>query len=295
MNRLLNWIKILIKNIKIILNKNSKDNVSAIAAQSAFFIILSFAPFLMFTLAIFSHFGVTQSVFEGVFENVFIDESLNAWLKNIFYEIYSYSTGVAITTIIAALWSAGKGVYSITEGIRVIYNLPNRHNWLIKRIFSMGYTALLFIAILLSTIGLVLSEFVDDVIKPIIKTLPNVVYILYTLRYLIVFVLIVLLLSVAFKLYLRSRVEDKRYASFKCQLPGALIAAASWVVLSLGFKIYVNYFNGFSIYGSLASMTLVMVWAYFCIYALVWGIQINYIYRDRISAFKIRKLFKRKS
>ena len=288
-------IKILIENINYILKKNNEDNIPAIAARSAFFIILSFVPFLMFTLAILAYFGVTRSMFDGVFSGAFVDNSMNDFIKGLFDEVYERSTGIAISTLIIALWSAGKGVYSLTEGIRVIYRLPNKYNWLIKRIFSMGYTLLMFLAIVVGVLLLVASEFTKDTIRYLIKDMPAVFNILFTLRYVVAFVLVTLLIAFALKLYLGRRVEDKRLASLKVQLPGALLTSASWLVLTLGIKIYVNYFNGFSIYGSLGTITIIMVWMYFSIYAFAFGIQINYIYCEKIHELSIRKLFKRKS
>lgn len=288
-------IIILITNIKNILKKNKEDNIPAISGQSAFFIILSFVPFLIFALAIIANFGISQSELLGMIKGVFLDESITVWFNSILKESYSAATGVAITTVILALWSAGKGVYSITEGISVIYKIPKKYNWFVRRVFAMGYTILMLLALILTIAGLLISEFADSIIRPVIKNMPFIINLLYTLRYFIVFIVVTLLLAFALKVFLRFRVEDKSYAKFKCQLPGAVITSVGWVVLSLGIKIYVNYFNGFSIYGSLGTLALVMVWMYFSIYIFAFGIQINYMYCQKISEFSLKKLFKRKS
>ena len=288
-------IIILIKNIRKILKKNFEDNIPAISAQSAFFIILSFVPFLMFALSIFSHLGIPKESIDELLKNTITDDSVCEWLSKIINEVYSTATSVAVTTIIIALWSAGKGVYSITEGIRVIYRLPNRFNWVVKRLFSMAYTVLMLLSILLTFGGLFLTELFNDYIKSLLKDLPVVIHLLYTLRYFIIFVVVTLLIAFALKMYLRHRVENKRYAAFKVQLPGALLTSVGWVALSLGMRIYVNYFNGFSIYGSLGTLALVMVWMYFSIYIFAFGIQINYMYCEKIHSVPTKKLFKRKS
>ena len=289
----MNKIIILISNIRSILKKNSEDNIPAIAARSAFFIILSFVPFMIFALAVITRFGISQSDIEGLMNGLFVSEDIAEWVNSIFRESYSAATGVAVTTVILALWSAGKGVYSITEGIRVIYRLPNKYNWFVKRIFSMGYTVLMFAAIILTTVGLVLSEFADSLVKPIVKNMPLIVDLLYTLRYFIILIIVTLLIALALKIYLRRRVEDKSCASFKAQLPGAVLTSAGWVVLSLGIKIYVNYFNGFSLYGSLGTLAIIMVWIYFSIYIFAVGVQINCMYCQKLYEFSSK--FFRKS
>lgn len=288
------WLIILIGNIKHFLRKNSRDNISAIAAQSAFFIILSFVPFALFTLSVFSNFGISKDLLENYLKLGIIDDEAY-YLNSFLNELYPNATGIAITTIILALWSSGKGLFAITEGIRVIYRLPNRYNWFVKRLFSMGYTFVMFLALIVALGGMVVTEICDESIRPIIEQLPAAVGIVYALRYLIVFALVVLLIAFALKMYLWRRVEDKRFAKFRLQLPGAAFTALCWIVLSMGIRIYVKYFNGFSIYGSLGTFAMLMVWIYFSMYAFLCCIQFNYIYREEIYRFNILKIFKRKS
>ena len=286
-------IKTIIEQVKYFLDKCSDDNISAIAGQSAFFIILSFVPFLMFAFAILSFLNIPQVIFDSYIENN-LTSDVGMYLEHIINSSYASAASVALVTIIAALWSSGKGVYSVTEGIRVIYNLPNKHNWLIKRIFSAGYTFLMFIVLILALIVSLISNFFQDSIEPYIKTLPYAVTVLYGLRYLIMFVLVVLMIALALKVYLRSRVEDKRYAKFRVQLPGAILTAFIWTLLSKGINIYVELFNGFSIYGSIATAAVIMIWLYFTMYVFLCCVQFNYIYHEQIYNFKLRNLIRTK-
>lgn len=279
-------------HLKHFINKNNRDNIAAIAAQSAFFIILSVVPFLMFTFALLSIFGIPQSLFE-IYVNDFLASDVRVYVEKIITETYESSVGVAYTTIILALWSSGRGLYSITEGIRRIYRIPDR-NWFMKRIMAMGYTFIMFLVLVLSIGGFVVCEFFDSAISPYLKELPYSFGLLYTLRYLVLFVLIVLLVAFALKLYLRNKVSDKRYVKFRLQLLGAILTAICWVLLSLGIRIYVDYFHGFSIYGSLGTAALIMVWVYFSMYIFLCSVQLNFIYRRRIYNFNKKFLKKSK-
>ncbi len=44
------------------------------------------------------------------------------------------SSGTTIISAVISLWSAGRGLYIITDGITRIYRLPDKQIWLIKRI-----------------------------------------------------------------------------------------------------------------------------------------------------------------
>ena len=52
-------------------------------------------------------------------------------------------------------------------------------------------------------------------------------------------------------------------------------SATAWYVFSFGLSIYVDYFNGFSMYGSLTTIALIMLWLYFCMYIMMMTVEFN--------------------
>ena len=72
-----------------------------------------------------------------------------------------------------------------------------------------------------------------------------------------------------------------RKASIRSQLPGSIMSAVGWALLSFGISVYVDYFNGFSMYGSLTTIVLVMLWLYFGMYILLVAAEVNNIYEER--------------
>ena len=72
------------------------------------------------------------------------------------------------------------------------------------------------------------------------------------------------------------KVLPNRKATFKSQIPGALIIAVAWSIFSNGFSFYFEIFPGFSnMYGNLATIIMVMVWLYICMNRLLYGAEIN--------------------
>ena len=62
------------------------------------------------------------------------------------------------------------------------------------------------------------------------------------------------------------------------QIPGAVFTAAAWSILSYGFSIYFSYFaqgNRVSVYGSLTTVAMMMLWLYFCMWLLFLGAEVN--------------------
>ena len=58
--------------------------------------------------------------------------------------------------------------------------------------------------------------------------------------------------------------------------PGALFAVIMWLVVSLGFKAYVDNFSDYNkVYGSIAGVIVLMLWFYWTGLVLLLGGEIN--------------------
>ena len=73
----------------------------------------------------------------------------------------------------------------------------------------------------------------------------------------------------------------------KYQLPGAIFAAAAWMIFSGIFSVYVDKYNNYSsFYGTMTTIALIMVWLYGCMYVLFIGGIINRTWEERMDAKK---------
>lgn len=64
-------------------------------------------------------------------------------------------------------------------------------------------------------------------------------------------------------------------------LPGTVIAAVGWVALSGTFSLYTDFATGYTIYGALGAVFLVLVWLYVGAIILVFGAVLNATLADR--------------
>jgi len=74
------------------------------------------------------------------------------------------------------------------------------------------------------------------------------------------------------------KVLPNRTATFKSQLIGAVGCSAAWYVFSFGLSVYVDYFNGFSLYGSLTTIFLLMFWLYISMYIFLVCAEVNNLF-----------------
>ena len=61
----------------------------------------------------------------------------------------------------------------------------------------------------------------------------------------------------------------------KSQLVGATFAGVCWTLFSMIFSFYLQNFPAFTMYGSFATIIILLMWTYVCMVLLLAGAQIN--------------------
>ena len=80
-----------------------------------------------------------------------------------------------------------------------------------------------------------------------------------------------------------------RKSSILDELPGAIIAAAGWMIFSYLYSFYIDNIGSFSnMYGSLTTIVFLMLWLYFCMYILFFGAEINNILASKDLQEKLK-------
>ncbi len=288
-----NFVNRIIKKYEPITDKCVQDNIFAIAGQSAFFLILSAVPLAMFIVSLLHNLHIPVEIVEQALGAVFASEIVNE-VKNFLTNAYESSVGISLIALVITLWSAAQGIHAITNGLNRIYDAYENRNWFFLRIRAMFYTIAFFAIVLVSLIIIVLGSSLNDLLTPYIKYFPDIVAAIYHLRFVIIFCFLVFLFASIYRNFPNiSRSQHKEYG-FKYQLPGAFLCTVSWYVLSFGISVYVNDFNGFSIYGGLTRLAVIMIWLYFCMVCLMICAEINYVYHENIKNFSIKRLLKTK-
>lgn len=263
------------------MERMSMDHVSAYAAQAAYFLIMSFIPFVLFLTAIVQYTPLTYREVRQAIIGV-VPENLQGFVLNIVAEVFSKSAAVLPISALMALWSSGKGMQALINGLNTIYHVKETRNWLVNRIYSMFYMFLFVIALIASLLLLVMGSRIHILISDYIPFLGNMIGRILNAKTFLVFVMQFLVFLVLFR-YL-----PNRRASLKSQVPGAFFTAVAWSVFSYLFSLYFTFFPDFSImYGSLSTLILVMVWLYFCMNFLLYGAEVNAYFEKEFRQAKM--------
>ncbi len=245
-----------------------KQNISAFAANTAFFLFLSLVPMLIMVCTIIPYTPLTEENLVNLVMDLTPD-MMDPLVKGLIAEVYEKSAGILSIAVVATVWSAGKGVLALMRGLNAINGVEEERNYLAVRMVASFYTVVMLVALILSLFIMVFGNQLVSFALHRIPQLQVIVSFLMHFRFLFGLVVLILLFAMIYAF-----VPDKKLR-FREQIPGAVFSAVVWSVFSWGFSVYVGSTGSFSIYGSLSIIIIVMLWLYFCMYIIMIGAYLN--------------------
>lgn len=265
-----------VKEIMNFADRVTENHTGAYAAQSAYFFMLSMIPIILLLLTIVQYTPVTKADVMTAAVQVFPEKNMQDFMVGIVNQVYNQSRTTIPITALVALWSAGKGVLAMSTGLNCAYKSRETRNYVHLRIRASLYTIIFIIAIVL---GLVLSVFGNSIslfINARFPFLMETTEFILQMRTVATFVILLGFSLVIYK-FLPNR-KDK----FLHQLPGAVFTSIGWLLISFVFSMYLTIFQRFSgLYGSMTAIILVMLWLYFCMYAMLLGGLLNCMWQEK--------------
>lgn len=247
-------------------------NISSFAASTAFFLFISLIPILYLVCSILPYVNLTQETLRESI-NAVLPGVIGVFLNSIIADVYGQSAGGISLAVLVMLWSAGKGMMALMRGLNAVNEVEEEKNYFFVRVIAAVYTVLLIVAVIIS---MVVSGFGKLIIKMFIDSIPggSIVYSVFTrVRFLYVWIVLTVLFMLIY-----SYVPGRRQ-KFLMQMPGAVFTAVIWNGFSLGFSVYLEYFGDFGVYGSLATVVIVLLWLYCMSYIVMVGAHINRYFR----------------
>ena len=250
-------MKTILKRIVVFFEKTKKDHVSAYAAQSAFFLMLSMIPMILLLLTLVQYTPISKAdVMKAAYE--FFPTSVRTTIVSIIHEVYESTPKTLPFTIIVVVWSAGRGTLAITNGLNCVYGEEETRTYIYLRIRAGIYTLLLLVAVLLCLLFLGFGN-----------------------GFSMLHAMISICLLITFSVFVYKFLPNHDTV-WKEQVPGAVFTAFGWIVASYIFSVYIDIFKGFSdMYGSLTTIIIIMLWLLFCMYILLLGGEVNVLWKRK--------------
>lgn len=276
----------LIVSGKQVYDKYAEDEMTVYAAQVSFFIILSVVPFIMLMITAVQ---MIPSVSNAQFMELIVglvpqDYKSLAFRVVSDLSLKSPATMVSVTAI-TALWSAGRGMFSVARGLNRIHGQEEKRWYVVNRLICSGYTIVFVLVCILSLGLLVFGNMLQAFLVSRIPIIADVAAHIISFR-----ALWALMILMMFFLGIYTFVPDKKL-KLREQLPGALFSTVGWMAFSFAFSLYFNHFGGRNysyMYGSMAAIVLLLLWLYFCMCILFFGAEINYYWKELFPGHSVK-------
>lgn len=250
------------------------------AAQVAFYFSFAFFPLLLFLLTLVgmvldSTDNLRRDLYSYLFQ-IMPPAAFDLVKKTLDEIVESSSSGKLTIGIFVTLWSASAGIDSLRSSLNAVYELREVRAWWNTKLQSLALT-LLFILLLAIALVAVSSgwEFFQYILS-LLGLKVGSPLVLIGLQW---FSLSLVLLFATEIMYSWVPCFDK----FKWVwiTPGALVAMLLWVLITGGFRLYLQYFNTYNkAYGSLGAVIILMLWMFLTATTILIGGAINSVLTD---------------
>lgn len=260
----------LIRFIKAMYYRLLEDDILALGAQMAYYLILSFFPFLIFLMALVGNSPISSQQVLGGLLGILPKEAY-ILVRNTVVEIVDTRAGsLAPVSGIFALWFASNGIGSIITGLNKAYDEKERRPFWLVKIISIIFTLLLSVVIIFSFILLVFGGVIKKQILDGMELNPFYQKLWDTGRYIFISSVIFLVFIILY------RFTPSRRLRWREVMPGAVFATIGWLGTSLGFAYYVDNLSNYSrFYGSIGGMVVLLIWLYYSAVIILLGGELN--------------------
>ncbi|MFB6780418.1 YihY/virulence factor BrkB family protein [Streptomyces sp. NPDC056352] len=260
--------------LKDTINSCMEYRILGLAAEAAFFTLLSLPPLLLGLIGLLGYVdewtntttvASIESNILNAAQTVLSQRGVNDFAKPLLADVTTGARPDVISIGFAiALWSGSRAVNVFIDTITVMYGLDGQRGIVKTRLLSF---LLYIVALLLGAVVLPLLVVGPDRVVEFIPWGTEVISVLYWP--------LVIVLSIAFLTTLY-HVSVPVRSPWMEDVPGALVALAMWVVGSFLLRIYLtSTVEGPTIYGSLAAPIAVLLWIGISAFAVLVGAAVN--------------------
>lgn len=267
----LNW-KTFVQRLWTRINEH---DIFGSAAQLSYYFLLALFPLLLFLMSLLGYFADAGSELRNkliTYLATVMPSSAITLVHTTIDEISQASgSGKLSLGILAALWAASNGMGAISDTLNDAYAVKEQRPWWKVRLVAVLLTITVSILIVVA-LAIVLF---GGQIGQRLATHFGFSEIFTTVWKILQWPIALFFLLLTFDL-IYSFAPDVRRRKRKWWTIGSVAAVVIWLLVSFGFRLYLHFFNSYSVtYGSLGALIVLMLWFYFTGLAILIGGEIN--------------------
>lgn len=262
-----------ISKVEIILTliaKSKRDDIFALASQMAYYLILSFFPFIIFLFTLIGFSSISPDEVLNALNSI-LPKATVQLVNYTIKEIFTYQSGGLLgLSIFLTIWTASSGFRAFLKGVDKAYNIHENRSFIKRSIISYLSTIMLAITIIITLTLLVFGKVIENYLIQVLPFSEIIVFIWELLRYGLIIVVLILIFTTIYKF------SPSKKIKWREALPGAIITTFGWLIISVAFSFYITNFSNYSrIYGSLAAVFILMIWLFLSAIIFLFGLELN--------------------
>jgi membrane protein len=245
------------------------------AAQLSYYFLLALFPLLLFLMTLLGYFAEAGSELRNkliTYLATVMPSSAITLVHTTLDEISQARGGTKLSLgILAALWAASNGMGAISDTLNAAYAVKEQRAWWKVRLVAIVLTIMVSILIVVALAIVLFGGQIGERVAMHFGFSGAFTILWKILQWPIALFFLLLTFDLIY-----SFAPDVRRRKRKWWTLGALTAVVMWLLVSFGFRLYLHFFNSYSVtYGSLGALIVLMLWFYFTGLAILIGGEIN--------------------
>lgn len=252
------------------------DRVPGLAAEVAFYVILSLPPLLLTVVgtAAFLESGLKQDLRDRVVElagNVLRPSTVDDVIRPVVEQLVRVERGDIVTLgFLLTIYSASRAVKVVLEAITIAYDLEETRPGWQQRLWGLGLTVLGIVLGLVIVPVIVVGPRLGSRIADVVGLPSGVGSLLEVLYWPVAGLLAMLAIA---SLY---HFGAPWWTPWRRDLPGAALAMVVWLVGGAGLRLYTaRTFTDASLYDPIAGPLVLLLWLYVTAFGVLLGAEFN--------------------
>ena len=251
----------------------TSDNIGLVAAGVAFYAFLALVPLIASVVLIYGLVVDPETVARHIAALADMlpasaAELVGGQVESV-AESNSGAQGLGLLLALAiALFGARNGAGSVVTALNIAYDEADERGFIRSNILALALT----VAAALAGIGAVGVQTLIAALPDLIPEMPGgLVFLSNIVSYALLFAFAAIGAALLYRI-----APDRPMPGWRALMPGALLAAAGWTALTIGFGYYVANFGSYNAtYGSLGAVVVLLTWLYLSAYILLLGAELN--------------------
>jgi membrane protein len=256
--------------IKSLFFRYIDDEITAMASQLAYSLLLSFFPFLILLMTLIGHSSIRSEEVLIALSTILPNDIMKLITSTVVEVVETRRSDLLSISMITTIWTASNGFNAVIRGLNRAYDEKEKRPYWKVQLTAVLCTIGLVIIIIMALALLVFGELGVRLLVKKLNFAPSVEFIIDLGRYSIGLIVMILVFTAVY------RYTPSKRLNWHETIPGAVFTTAGWTLVSIGFSYYVNNFGSYSkIYGSIGAVIALMSWLFISSVIVLIGGEIN--------------------